>query len=278
MRKPKYKQHKSFVWSHYSSKPQKQQQQQRQQRQQRNRRKWNMSQFTSAGIILKHNSRLLLVQGSVSIKWGFPKGHVEPGETLFDTACRELLEETGYKLRNRSRPYYCWISHHKSCKIYFILQHTDINVNKTRRVINTQEILQTRWFVPEALRNLGRIEVNIDLWTYKQNINKGCFLPAKELIHYKPKLCDLRKAILLSETFDETKTASKYSWLSQKSSDQLTEANPVVDPHPPVNENQLKVDPNNHDHETSIISNDPQHDEEQLNTDFGQIRITLDKP
>lgn len=28
-------------------------------------------------------------------EWGFPKGHMEPGETEIETACRELLEETG---------------------------------------------------------------------------------------------------------------------------------------------------------------------------------------
>ena len=28
-------------------------------------------------------------------EWGFPKGHMEPGETEIDTAHRELLEETG---------------------------------------------------------------------------------------------------------------------------------------------------------------------------------------
>ena len=29
------------------------------------------------------------------LKWGLPKGHVEPGETLAETAIREVREETG---------------------------------------------------------------------------------------------------------------------------------------------------------------------------------------
>lgn len=31
--------------------------------------------------------------------WGFPKGHVEPGETETETACREIREETGLAVR-----------------------------------------------------------------------------------------------------------------------------------------------------------------------------------
>lgn len=31
--------------------------------------------------------------------WGFPKGHVEPGESEHETAAREILEETGLRVR-----------------------------------------------------------------------------------------------------------------------------------------------------------------------------------
>ena len=31
--------------------------------------------------------------------WGFPKGHVEPGETERETAAREIWEETGLRVR-----------------------------------------------------------------------------------------------------------------------------------------------------------------------------------
>ncbi|MBR0112361.1 MAG: NUDIX domain-containing protein [Clostridia bacterium] len=37
----------------------------------------------------------LLIKNSRSSNWGFPKGHVERGETNKDTARREVLEETG---------------------------------------------------------------------------------------------------------------------------------------------------------------------------------------
>ena len=33
------------------------------------------------------------------LEWCLPKGHVEPGETLVETAEREVAEETGYRVR-----------------------------------------------------------------------------------------------------------------------------------------------------------------------------------
>ena len=39
--------------------------------------------------------RFLLIKNKRSTHWGFPKGHVEEGETNEDTARREVLEETG---------------------------------------------------------------------------------------------------------------------------------------------------------------------------------------
>lgn len=38
---------------------------------------------------------VLLIQHRHSLHWSFPKGHAEAGEEPFQTACRELSEETG---------------------------------------------------------------------------------------------------------------------------------------------------------------------------------------
>ena len=46
------------------------------------------------GLDSLHHMRYLLIQ-SLSGEWGFPKGHVEPGETDCETALREIREETG---------------------------------------------------------------------------------------------------------------------------------------------------------------------------------------
>lgn len=56
---------------------------------------------TSAGVIVFHRGEdgctFLLVLSRLTKRplWEFPKGGVDPGETLLETARRELLEETG---------------------------------------------------------------------------------------------------------------------------------------------------------------------------------------
>lgn len=53
----------------------------------------------SCGAVVFRNingeKRFLLIKNKRSAHWGFPKGHVEEGETDEQTATREVLEETG---------------------------------------------------------------------------------------------------------------------------------------------------------------------------------------
>lgn len=44
-------------------------------------------------------TRYLLIKNKRSAHWGFPKGHIEEGETKKDTALREVMEETGLKIK-----------------------------------------------------------------------------------------------------------------------------------------------------------------------------------
>ncbi|WP_216317884.1 NUDIX hydrolase [Deinococcus aestuarii] len=48
----------------------------------------------AGGVVLNPEGRVLLVRYRGGA-WAFPKGHVEPGETLTQTAVREVQEETG---------------------------------------------------------------------------------------------------------------------------------------------------------------------------------------
>ena len=56
----------------------------------------------SCGAVVYRNIggmiRFLLIKNRRSSHWGFPKGHVEQGENDFQTAYREVLEETGIRI------------------------------------------------------------------------------------------------------------------------------------------------------------------------------------
>ena len=49
----------------------------------------------SCGCIIIKNKKVLLVYEKNRNCWGFPKGHMEDGETEIETALREVKEEVG---------------------------------------------------------------------------------------------------------------------------------------------------------------------------------------
>lgn len=50
---------------------------------------------SAGGIVLGDSGTVVLVGKTDRARWGFPKGHVEEGETDEDAARREIEEETG---------------------------------------------------------------------------------------------------------------------------------------------------------------------------------------
>jgi len=85
--------------------------------------------------------KYLLVYGKKSQKWGFPKGHMEQGETEEQTALREFMEETGLvltkplkkKIRFRNNIY------------FFVTIHTDEMYQKIS-IQDKNEIEMAKWF------------------------------------------------------------------------------------------------------------------------------------
>ena len=53
----------------------------------------------SVGVIATNKSNeILLIKGPIR-GWEFPGGIIEPSESIWDAAIREVLEETGYKIK-----------------------------------------------------------------------------------------------------------------------------------------------------------------------------------
>lgn len=86
----------------------------------------------------------MLIKNKRSANWGFPKGHVEEGESNEDTARREVLEETGLHIailpEFKSRSEYTIQGRIEKTVIIYIASTKD-----TRTVIQPEEIEDYIW-------------------------------------------------------------------------------------------------------------------------------------
>lgn len=106
------------------------------------------------GGIIKCSStgKYLLVKGFTG-KWSFPKGHREKNETPIDCAKREIYEETGIKIDNFQDKKAIFVS------LYYYF-NVDFDEEVPVQPIDTKEILDIKWFLPEETK---LIEKNKDV-------------------------------------------------------------------------------------------------------------------
>lgn len=117
------------------------------------------------GIILSDSNlqQVLLVKGKKSQKWGFPKGHMELGESEEQTAVRELLEETGIhwtnSLKNRIR---------FRNNVYFMVDTVKNDVKCNIQDVN--EIEKVGWFSIHDVFKFPEYQCNFGLknWIKQQ--------------------------------------------------------------------------------------------------------------
>lgn len=97
--------------------------------------------------------KFLLIRNRRSAHWGFPKGHVEPGETSEQTAIREVLEETGLHIKIlpdfvKKSDYTIQGKIEKSVQI-FLARTEEINYT-----LQEEEIEECGWFSYEKALNV----------------------------------------------------------------------------------------------------------------------------
>lgn len=109
----------------------------------------------SAGCIIIDNDKVLLVQQS-SGNWGFPKGHLEKGESETEAAIRETKEETNLDVKivdsgaRYSIEYNTDKGTHKEA-VYFLATRTSEEI-----VRQESEINEIKWFdFKEALETIS---------------------------------------------------------------------------------------------------------------------------
>lgn len=108
--------------------------------------------------------RFLLIKNRRSNHWGFPKGHMEKGETREETAIREVLEETGIHIEIIDG--FCRDSQYKiGSKIEKRVEVFLASTKDTQTIIQKEEIEDYIWLrYPEALDML-KFENDKDILT-----------------------------------------------------------------------------------------------------------------
>jgi len=124
------------------------------------------------GIILYNENikKYFLVYGRKSNKWGFPKGHMEMGETEEETALREFFEETGYQFSSNiqlSRKYIV------KNNVYFKVNIPNSNelLQIRSSIPDDNEIEKSEWFTIQEILNMNIKSLNFGLKTWILNKN-----------------------------------------------------------------------------------------------------------
>lgn len=121
-----------------------------------------VKEVSAGGVIYrKKGDEIEIALIHVRSRWGLPKGHVEEGESIEETALREVREETGLegkvirKLGDIRYSYRDKTKKNEPIRIYkrvyfFLLQYAKGDVQA-----QDHEVDETRWFpIEEAIKNL----------------------------------------------------------------------------------------------------------------------------
>lgn len=101
--------------------------------------------------------RYLLIKNKRSAHWGFPKGHIEMGETKEETAYREVLEETGVHI-NIIEGFECVSKYKIKDKIEKKVSIFVGNTKDTSTVIQQEEIEDYIWLTYDRAMSLIKFE------------------------------------------------------------------------------------------------------------------------
>ncbi|PVB59706.1 NUDIX domain-containing protein [Labrenzia sp. 011] len=102
-------------------------------------------------IVEDERKRVLLVRHSYVTGWYLPGGGVEPGETLENAACREVLEETGIAAAGRPLLLNVYLNKDATGRDHVGLFHLADWTETDSFLKPGAEILEAGFFVPEHL-------------------------------------------------------------------------------------------------------------------------------
>ena len=114
-------------------------------------------------IIINDHDQVLLVYENNYNFWGFPKGHVEDGETEIETALREVKEETGLDVEidesKRFEMYYTIRKEIEKTNVFYLAKPVSTTIQ-----LQEEEIQMIKWCTFEETIELLTFDVWKDLF------------------------------------------------------------------------------------------------------------------
>jgi tRNA nucleotidyltransferase (CCA-adding enzyme) len=120
----------------------------------------NTTTMKKCGIICYDTDakKYLLVHGVKSHKWGFPKGHMEKGETEEETALREFREETGIVITDPLKKKIRFRNN-----VYFLVTMRTMDLPTEIAIQDKNEIEMAKWFSEDDMLRLKIEHCNFGL-------------------------------------------------------------------------------------------------------------------
>lgn len=118
----------------------------------------------SCGAFIVDNDKVLVIKQKKSGNFGFPKGHVEDGETEVQTVIREVKEETDVdiELLSNKRYYISYVQNENINKevVYYLAKPINCDSQKKQE----KEISEILWVNIEDVENTLSFENIKKLW------------------------------------------------------------------------------------------------------------------
>lgn len=115
--------------------------------------------FSAGGIVFNNQSQVLLTQHSSNHYWGFPKGHVDPGQNIKEAALREVKEEGGVEaevIEKVGDSKYVYTHPETGEKIFKVVTIFLMKYFSGDPQDHDWEVEEAKWFTPEeALKTLS---------------------------------------------------------------------------------------------------------------------------